>query len=89
MFDITPEKPELPSIWNCECVVDDLILLLSERISKQFAQRWVTRWVRDLIESTYEHDDEGRRIEGDSPVSGADVVEELMRMEPLVRRAGP
>ena len=37
--------------------------------------------VMGIIESTYPHDENGKRIEGDSPVSGADVVEMLMELE--------
>ena len=37
--------------------------------------------VADIIESTYDHDEDGRRTNGDSPVSGADVVDALLGLE--------
>jgi hypothetical protein len=43
--------------------------------------------VADIIESTYPHDANGRRVEGDSPVSGADVVDRLAALEVPIREA--
>lgn len=37
--------------------------------------------VADLIESTYRHDETGAREEGDSPLSGPDVVDYLLTYE--------
>ncbi len=41
--------------------------------------------VAEIIESTYPHDANGRRDEGDSPVSGADVVDRLAALEQPIR----
>jgi hypothetical protein len=43
--------------------------------------------VAEIIELTYPHDADGRRVEGDSPVSGADVVERLAALEVPIREA--
>ena len=45
------------------------------------------RAVFEIIESTYPHDDDGNREEGDSPVSGADVVQELCCIEESLAEA--
>lgn len=41
----------------------------------------VAKRVLGIIEATYAHDDEGNREEGDSPISGADVVDRLLELE--------
>ena len=43
--------------------------------------------VAGIIEETYPHDDEGNRINGDSPVSGADVVDALCAIEQQIAEA--
>ena len=37
--------------------------------------------VSNIIEATYPHDKEGNRLEGDSPISGSDVVDMLGELE--------
>jgi hypothetical protein len=41
----------------------------------------------DTIESTYPHDEEGRREDGDNPRSAVDIVEDLCEMELMVAEA--
>lgn len=45
------------------------------------------RKVLDIIEQTYAHDEDGNRTDGDSPISGADVVEMLCALEDDLRGA--
>ena len=43
--------------------------------------------VADLIEATYDHDEDGNRTDMDCPMSGADVTESLMGMETAIFEA--
>jgi hypothetical protein len=43
--------------------------------------------VMNIIEQTYPHDEDGNREEGDSPISGADVVEQLISLEEEIKEA--
>lgn len=52
------------------------------------AARNALQSVMQIIESTYDHDpDTGERTDGDSPVSGADVVESLCAIEDEIAAA--
>lgn len=43
--------------------------------------------VKDLVEQCWQHDDVGRRIEGENPRSCAEVLDELLAMSPRIYAA--
>lgn len=43
--------------------------------------------VKDLIEQCWQHDDAGRRVEGENPHSCAEVLDELLAMSPRIHAA--
>ncbi len=43
--------------------------------------------VATIIEQTYAHDEDGNRVDGDSPLSAADVVDALLDLESVVDAA--
>ena len=56
------------------------------QMDKSAQRKRVLVQVMNIIEDTYPHDD-GKRIDGDSPVSGADVVEMLVELEDDITQA--
>lgn len=58
--------------------------LWGQLLAKARDMRHALTLLADLIESTYEHDDNGNRTNGDNPLSGADVCEELCGLESVV-----
>jgi hypothetical protein len=53
----------------------------------QIKARHALHNVMAVIEETYPHDDQGRREDGDSPVSGADVVDHLCLLQGAIIEA--
>lgn len=43
--------------------------------------------VAERIEETYLHDDDGNRIDGDAPISGADFVDRMLHIESVIAAA--